>query len=205
MADSEPVRIAGFARFFKQYMNVSSVVAASIPIPVTSLHVIPTFSAQTGYLSAYTSLFCFLLLAFAFYLRHAVAGWMFPGRKKMRWLLAVLPGILIVGSLLLIFAYHYTVQLSVQDLVQAGAEGTTAEILKSADPADIPRPLTLSVCYVGLFLCVEAAFILMALREYLQELLGLSDLDLIHGVSGAERRAGIESQLRRAAAGQEVP
>lgn len=181
---SQPVRIAGFARFFRQYMNVSTVVTASLPIPVTSLHVIPTFFAQTSYLAAYASLFCFLLLAFAFYLRHFLAGFMFPVRGKARLSLTILPGILIVISLLFILGYHFALQQSLRELVAAGAAGTTAKILTTADPADIPRILTLSICYLGIFLSVEAAFILMALREYLQDELGFTDLDLIRGSAG---------------------
>ena len=35
------------------------------------------------------------------------------------------------------------------------------------------------ILYVGIFLTAEAAFILMAIKEYLQDLVGLTDVDLI--------------------------
>lgn len=34
-------------------------------------------------------------------------------------------------------------------------------------------------CYLGIFMTAELAFLLMALREYLQDLLGLTDARLI--------------------------
>ncbi len=37
----EPVRIKGFATYFKGYMGVGSIVTAALPIPVTSLELIP--------------------------------------------------------------------------------------------------------------------------------------------------------------------
>jgi len=75
---TEAKRVKTFATFFKSYMSVSSLVVASLPIPATSLHLIPTFGAQTKLLSVYTSLFCFLTLGFIFYSRHPLARLMFP-------------------------------------------------------------------------------------------------------------------------------
>ena len=39
--------------------------------------------------------------------------------------------------------------------------------------------LPLAACYMGFFLCAEAAFVLMAIREYLQDLLHLGDRELV--------------------------
>ena len=35
--------------------------------------------------------------------------------------------------------------------------------------------------YVGIFVFAEAAFVFMALREYVQDLLGITDVDVIRG------------------------
>ena len=75
---ADPRRIQAFARFFKNYMSVSSFVVAALPIPITSLGLIPTFADHRTLLATYTSLFCFLLLGFVFYVRHTLARWMFP-------------------------------------------------------------------------------------------------------------------------------
>src|SRR5690348_6082893 len=75
---TNPKRVRSFAIFFKNYMSVSTLVVAALPVPVTSLGFIPTFAAQKNLLSVYTSLFCFLLLGFVFYVRHSFARTMFP-------------------------------------------------------------------------------------------------------------------------------
>jgi hypothetical protein len=72
-----PRRVISFAKFFKNYMSISTIVTAALPIPVTSFGLIPTFHAQTKLLSVYTSLFCFLILGFIFYIRHELARIMF--------------------------------------------------------------------------------------------------------------------------------
>ncbi len=74
---AEPVRFAAFARFFKAYMGTAAVVTASLPLPVAAFHLIPTYAAQEKFLSTYTSLFCFLLLAYLFYIRHWLGRLMF--------------------------------------------------------------------------------------------------------------------------------
>jgi len=50
-------RIRNFALFFKNYMSVSSLVVASLPIPATALNLIPVYNSQRELLSVYASLF----------------------------------------------------------------------------------------------------------------------------------------------------
>jgi hypothetical protein len=181
-APIEPKRIQAFARFFKSYMSVSSVVTASLPIPVTAMQLIPTYAAQTRFLSTYTSLFCFLLLAFLFYSRHALARAMF--RKRGSGLIAVAPLLLIAASLTIVFAYHVVLDASVRDaqeiwLRKGAAVYSTQKILADTDPLEIPQATALIGLHMAMFLTAEAAFILMALREYLQDLLGLDEVQLI--------------------------
>ena len=184
----EPRRVQAFARFFKDYMSVSSVVAASLPIPVTALQFIPTYSAQTKFLSVYSSLSCFLLLGFIFYSRHTLARWMFrplsKSRSKFGVFIDLLPLGLIAACGCFIGVYHWllqnSIQLSMADWVRRGvAIGSTPEVLQKTDYMDIPGALGLVACYLGIFLSAEAAFILMAIREYLQDLLGLTEAELI--------------------------
>src|SRR6266446_3263998 len=75
---SDPKRVRAFASFFKNYMSVSSIVVAALPIPVTAFGALPMFADYKSSLSTFTSLFCFLVLGFIFYVRHALARWMFP-------------------------------------------------------------------------------------------------------------------------------
>jgi hypothetical protein len=186
---SQPSRVESFVLFFRAYMNLASVVVAALPIPVTTLGLIPTYSAQTELLSTYTSLFCFLVLGFVFYGRHQLARYLFE-RDFARWpdrawwhLLAWLPLLLTAVCFLLVIAYHNTLDDSLQILQAAPpaervAHGDDAVLLLTP-LRDIPRRWTLLLTYVGMFVSAEAAFVIMAMKEYLQDLLGLSDQALI--------------------------
>jgi hypothetical protein len=173
-----PLRIAVFANFFKSYMSVSTIVAASIPIPVASLKLIPTYTQQKGYLTVYASLFCFLSLAFVFSIRHRLAARIFSSGKPGL-LIAIAPAACIVLTLASILSYHFVLQNSLSQLRSLGVTGPTSEILNRADYSDIPNALALSTCYLGIFLFSELAFVLMAMREYLQDVLSLDEVALM--------------------------
>jgi len=177
-AEGKSLRIAGFARFFKSYMSVSAIVAAAVPIPVASLKLIPTYAAQRGYLSVYSSLFCFLLVAFVFSIRHGLGRRIFY-TGKLRGSIAVLPALAIVLCVGCIAGYHLTLQHSLETWSARGVAVPSAEILSKADLMEIPDALPLTMYYLGIFIFAETAFVLMALREYLQDLLHLEDKDLI--------------------------
>jgi hypothetical protein len=179
----EPARFAAFARFFKAYMGTASVVTASLPIPVAALHLIPTYAAQEKFLSTYTSLFCFLMLGYLFYIRHWLGRLMFftrsDGRVAFRGFVAFMPLVLILCSLGFVASYHSFLMQSLLVFTQQGVISTTADILKSVDYREIPFSMQLTVCYLGMFITAETAFILMALREYLQDVLKIQDASLI--------------------------
>ena len=179
----EPARFAAFAQFFKAYMGTASVVTASLPIPVSAFHLIPTYDAQTRFLSTYTSLFCFLMLGYIFYIRHSLGRLMFftkpDGHVGIRAFVSAVPLLLILSSLGLIFLYHHYLLDSLTQFSERGVIAPTTDLLKAADYRDIPDSIALTVCYLGMFLTAEAAFILMALREYLQDVLKIQDTTLI--------------------------
>jgi hypothetical protein len=179
----EPVRFAAFAKFFKAYMGTASVVTASLPIPLAAFHLIPTYAAQEKFLSTYTSLFCFLMLGYLFYIRHSLGRLMFytrpDGHVTLRLFVSFVPLLLILASLGLVFLYHHYLMESLTAFSERGVMNTTTDLLKAADYREIPDSLQLTVCYLGMFLTAEAAFILMALREYLQDVLHIQDISLI--------------------------
>lgn len=270
LAPQRAIRVHTFASFFKNYMSVSSVVVASLPIPIASLHLIKTYSAQTKMFSVYTSLFCFLILGFIFFSRHSLGRIMFADNnaRAMRLLLSSLPLALILASFLMVYSYQNLLRNSLvvtkaRELaaVQGGeissaffydldhtdydyevitlsrnflsdrdaflasdaatlndvaiavatrhktsewpaAAGQAAQDFYShhiplsayignpkqatIDPLDspletIPWSMWLTVYYLGIFAFAEAAFVLMALKEYLIDLLHLSDAFLITG------------------------
>jgi len=155
----EPTRAEGFFRYFKQYMGLSSLAVAALPIPVATLKLIPVPSGQITIYCTYTSLFCFLTSAFIFYSRHKLAN-LFFGRRTAR-LLSVAPILLTTGSLSLAVFYQG------QQLYLSPGVG----------------PL---VFFVSMFLLAEAAFALMATREYLQDILGLEDRKIIDRLKYAD-------------------
>jgi hypothetical protein len=217
---TEPRRVKAFARFFKNYMSVSALVTAALPIPVTALKLIPTYHAQTSILSVYTSLFCFLLLGFIFYSRHHLARFMFPeisGARNVFWsgFLAILPALLIASSLSCVYLYHTSLDMSVARVLSSTrferAQSPTSSYSQSPSPLtnaneiqqpkvtpikrdqvldqlesqDIPMAGQVFALYLGIFLFAESAFILMAIKEYLQDLVKISEIDLIVGPSRA--------------------
>ena len=107
----EPARFAAFARFFKAYMGTASIVTASLPIPVAAFRLIPTYGAQAKYLATYTSMFCFLMLAYFFYIRHWLGRLMFyskpDGEVAVRRLISFVPLLLILTSFGLVYLYHH--------------------------------------------------------------------------------------------------
>lgn len=256
---TNPKRIKAFATFFKNYMSLSSLVVAALPIPVTSFSLIPTFKEQTRYFSVYTSLFCFLVLAYVFYSRHTLARLMFrqtleivgkPTKRISSFCVNSLPPMFIVLSLICVYGYHGILSTEINKIrplliykhfndldgapsnykskfkqivsnsnrpgvyinllhqsyetlhrehntvkhpnenidsltyewlcVNCGIY-SSKDVLSFAE-ADMLGPydtFLMILSYLGIFLFAEASFILMAIKEYLQEVLGLEDNILI--------------------------
>jgi hypothetical protein len=194
MADVEnaqAVRVHRFASFFKHYMGVSTIVAAALPIPVAEMKLIPVYDAQKHFLAVYTSLFCFLIFAFCFYIRHSYGQLLFFNKvdglmarddrphlyilalRVQRQILNILPLVLIVVSMAFVFQYHAQLDRSMA-LGRTGADG-----LMTAALGEIPNSVLLMVYYLAIFMTAELAFVLMAMKEYLLDLLHIDDEFLI--------------------------
>ena len=160
----KPTREEGFFRYFKQYMALSSLAVAALPIPVAALKLIPVPDGQITVYCLYTSFFCFLLSSCIFYSRHQLANLFFGrhmfrervfwGRRFKRLLLAAVPILLIASSFYLAMYYQG------RELYKGSGES----------------PL---LFFVAMFLLAQAAISLMATREYLQDILGLEDRGII--------------------------
>ena len=214
-----PDRVRAFAIFFKNYMSVSALVVAALPIPVTYFQLIPTPAEHTKVLSVLTPLFCFLTLAYVFYRRHHLASAMFFPRPqavevsetywaqtreriwrrvKATFSLENLPLVLILASLMLAVVYlgtykfHDDLQAWNKNAEQLNAEFEKSEAVARSSGGPVQSrslPLyspfwasfSMLGLYLGMFLAAEAAFVLMAIREYLQDVIGLSEMELIAG------------------------
>jgi hypothetical protein len=88
-----------------------------------------------------------------------------------------------------VVTYHYLLDASlgeVQDLrSRQGRPAFTELVLKETESAEVPLGAALLVSYTAVFLFAEAAFVLMALREYLQDVLRLSDVELVRKSAGS--------------------
>jgi len=204
MAEAEPSearRVKAFASFFKNYMSVAAVVTAALPLPVVALRAIPMYKAHRALLATYTSLFCFLLLAYIFYNRHRLARWMFrelvAGAERdqerkfhdaLGRVIAVMPLVLIVVSLLCVFEYHHTLDQSILKVLDKKVltlppttlpQTTEDYALEHTPLIFVDRSERLMMLYLSIFLAAEGAFVLMATKEYLQDLFKIGDRDLI--------------------------
>jgi MFS family permease len=177
--------IRTFGRFFTGYMGTASLVTAALPIPVTSLHLIPAFASQEKFMNTYTSMACFLAFAYIFYSRHTLARWMFARRGErfgVRFWVSALPVLFICCSIVCAIAYHYELGGALNALAEAGARLPSSVLLSKIDAREIPGSERLIVMYLGMFVSAESAFVLMAIREYLQDALKIEERELIFGV-----------------------
>jgi hypothetical protein len=247
---TDPIRLRNFALFFKNYMSVSALVTAALPIPITSLKLIPTFEAHRGIFSVYTTLFCFLTLGFIFYHRHALARSMFAVhiyRRELEMLESegdfhanlryfsrrqaisgFLPAVCIALSVACVFWYHHLIDAAmvpISKLLQTlpGVEpsanlgsslGTNVLVATNLNlPMEFSSSIILSVkesylieggswimlAYLGIFVFAEAAFILMAIREYMQELMRIPENDLIMPLTYSGSRQARPASFSQAA------
>lgn len=71
--------------------------------------------------------------------------------------------------------------------VQPSPDSVRRYVLQSTGVDDIPSFTRLNILYLGIFLAAEIALILMALKEYAKEAIGLTERDLMLGFDPAGR------------------
>jgi hypothetical protein len=176
---SEPYRVRAFAVFFKRYMSISSIVLAALPLPITFYKVIPVFEGLRPLLCVCTPFLCFLTLGYIFYSRHLLGRIMF----KRDWhFINWLPPILIVCMIFFFGFYISLFDTSLNLALKRAPNGiTSSELVKTLPMYGIDYADGQVALYLAIFVCAEAAFILMAIKEYLQDLMGLTDEELIKG------------------------
>jgi hypothetical protein len=184
---SQPLqRMQKFARFFRGYMGAAPMIAAALPIPVTAGKIIPTYQEHTLFLTAYCSMFCFLIVAFVFYRRHRLGAYLRPelwdkrSRIVGRFMVSWLPFILILLTAASIIVYHYVLSISLEQ--QFSHDHTTlADMLAKGNIRVLllKGQASFFASYFGIFVFSTLAFSLMAVREYMQTELGLTEVDLV--------------------------
>ena len=183
-----PQRLSNFATYFKNYMGLSSVFIAALPVPVTQLGLIPVVPEDKGIISTLTSVVCFLLVAFIFSLRHSIGMSLFPrslgGMRRFytgRVAFSLLTLALIFLTVLLFFEYHKGVTWYLDSAASDMPSYPLSHLFGLVrPPAGIEYRTTLVVLYAGFFASASSAFVLMAIREYLQDVLSLDDRKIIY-------------------------
>jgi membrane-anchored glycerophosphoryl diester phosphodiesterase (GDPDase) len=202
-------RIQSFARFFKGYMGTAPMIAAALPIPVTAGKIIPTYAEHTAYMTTYTSMFCFLIVALIFYRRHRLGSYLLPenwdkkSRLTGRFMISWLPFTLILITLVSIGIYHITLNSSIS-LHPNHETLKMSEVLKTASTRKLSYCIQaiLMLSYFGIFIASTAAFALMAVREYMQDVLKLSEIDLVTRVADPFKEKGRDFMANKANSAQ---
>ena len=184
---AQPVRFKQFIAYFKKYLALGSVGCGVLPVPLSYFRVIPTFQAQFKFMTGYVTVFCFLALGFIFYSRHSIASWIFRGARKRggfsQALIAWLPLVLMGVSLASLSTYHFLLQISISkaiaDFCVKGVNLNDQLALVQTPFEDIKFAIPLMLSYLGVFLAAEAAFAVMAIREYMQDILNLEDSKIV--------------------------
>jgi hypothetical protein len=171
-----------FTSPLKHYTGVWCLFVAALPVLVTQFGLIPVYESQRSLLPAYASFFCLLALAFVFSQRHRMARVMFAprllwpdesatqvkGRPPMSINSALLA--MIFGALASTAIYLWAFEI-----------GRTSPTFPRLPPTSMNAVL-LALSFITLFLLASAAFAVVAVREHIQHVLGLTDAEVITGL-----------------------
>jgi hypothetical protein len=169
-----------FTSPLKHYTGIWCVFVAALPIVVTQFGLIPVYESQRSLLPAYASFFCLLALAFVFSQRHRMARAMFAprllwaddgGQPKVRTRLSINAALasMILGALVCTALYLWAFEI-----------GRSSPTFPRLPPTSMNAVL-LALSFIMLFLLASAAFAIVAVREHIQHVLGLSDAEVITG------------------------
>jgi hypothetical protein len=171
-----------FTSPLKHYTGIWCLFVAALPIVVTQFGLIPVYESQRSLLPAYASFFCLLALAFVFSQRHRMARAMFAPRllwaeddstsSKVRPPLSINAGLaaMILGALLCTAVYLWAFEI-----------GRASPDFPKLPPSSMNAVL-LALSFIMLFLLASAAFAVVAVREHIQHVLGLTDAEVITGL-----------------------
>ena len=173
-------RLSVFANVFKGYMGIMPIVTATLAPLLTALNVVPTYEWQRKPLATMAGVLGFLLLAWIFYVRRTIAlGSITPG---YRWIYNLSPLVLILGSIGCYIGYANTLETSLQLLLKGNSSITRTQALGSSSlDTVIPHSVELQLLYLGMFLCAEGAFVMMALRDYCNDVRHVSEYEWMFG------------------------
>jgi len=210
-------RLRVFANAFKGYMGVMPLVTAALAPLLTFLKAIPMYESQRTTLATLSGVLGFLLLAWLFYVRRTIAlGSLVKG---FRFLINMIPFLLNVGTVASFMGYFQILGTSTGTALELADKEhwkyyvekdnpiefkTGSDVLRHWDDRPIPHSTSLELLYLAIFLSAECAFVLMALREYINDSRQVSELEWMFGKQDAqalaEMQKGLQDRLQRDAA-----
>jgi hypothetical protein len=171
-----------FTSPLRHYTGMWCLLVTALPVVVTRFGFIPVYESQKSLLPAYASFFSLLALAYVFSQRHRMARAMFAARLLWADLDAVelrasqrttINGRLaamILGALGCAAIYLWAFE-----------SGRASQDFPTLPPSSMNAVL-LALSYITVFLLASAAFAVVAVREHMQDVLGLSDAEVITGL-----------------------
>jgi hypothetical protein len=174
--ESQENRLQIFANIFKGYMGIMPILTAALAPLLTAMNVIPAYESQRKPLATMAGVLGFLLLGWLFYVRRTIA--LGSIKHGYRWFFNSCPLFLIAGSIICYVSYANTLDRSLAGTVSATI--TRAQALSTVEPGG-PASLQLQLLYLGMFLFAEGAFVMMALREYANDVRGISEREWMFG------------------------
>jgi len=171
-----------FTSPLRHYTGMWCLFVAALPVLVTQFGLIPVYESQKNLLPAYASFFCLLSLAYVFSQRHRLARAMFaarllwsdldPVQSKKPKPLSINGGLagMILGALGCAAIYLWAFE-----------GGRPSRDFPALPPSSMNAVL-LALSFITLFLLASGAFAIVAVREHMQRVLGLSDAEVITGL-----------------------
>lgn len=206
-------RLRKFASFFKSYMGVMPLVTAAVAPLLTVFRVMPVIESDRTTLATFSGLLGFLMVAWIFYARSTIVRMMMPGAAfpvsksrdelgvsvgtyeahrlgvyKPRRLRRIMGDLLPLGLIAMsVFCYGYYLEFLNDAISMHSSNGdvTMNEMLRRLGTSyPILNHGGLQASYLGIFLFSEAAFVVMALREYAYGVLRISEASVLRQEEG---------------------
>jgi len=196
--ESQQNRLLAFANVFKGYMGVMPIVTAALAPILTAINVLPTYESQRKPLATMAAFLGFLLLAWLFYVRRTLA--LGSIKKGYRIFFNLCPLILVIGSIACYVSYTNTLDDSIAQARGAKSTMKRAEVLGTwSEDNAIPSSVGLQLRYLGMFLLAESAFVMMAIREYANDVRKITEYEWIFGEQDG---TGLKEEVKAAVGGR---
>ena len=166
----------------RNVIGIWSIIVAALPIAATEFGLIPIHDSQRRMLPASAAFFCLLGFAYVFSLRHGLARTMFGARLLWADGTSPLTGPTQRASINYLLASLILASIGAAAIYLWAFETGRASPTFPALPRSSADAVVLALSYTATFVLAEIAFAIMAVREYLQDVLALSDGEVITGV-----------------------